>query len=91
MNNSWEFNKELLLSDIYHSTFFLVSMQIPLSPDKLIALSKINFQQKFKALLCVVWRHQTDYANTNLGELALELDLETSLNISHNGVLERFR
>lgn len=88
---SWEFNKELLLSDIYDSTFFLVSMQTPLSPDKVFALPKINFQQKCNVLLCAVWKYQTDYANADLGELSFELDLETNLNISHNGISERFR
>lgn len=41
--------------------------------------------------VCVVWTYQACYANANLGDLALELRLENNLNISHNGVPERFR
>lgn len=52
---------------------------------------KINFQQKFSVVLDVGWRSQTDCANGDLGELALELDLKTNLNLSYKGVPERFR
>lgn len=42
-----------LESEYFMSTFFLVSTQTPLSPDKLVALSKISFQQKCNVLICV--------------------------------------
>jgi len=77
-SEEWLFH-ETSIKNFYFLMFIIApsskSVCSLLSPDKLVALSKINFQQKFNVLLCVVGRYQTDYANTNLGESALQLDL----------------